>query len=235
MTAKPKRKRSKTPVSNLYIVQYAEVSGVGMGRLSNGALYLTQRGLARLCGVQNAHIGTISRDWAEDKPRIRAIKTRLSEMNEERAAAHVILTYQGRRQYCYDVSVCRAILSYYANDAGRHVQIEAASHIYDGTGLSDYIAHTLDGFTVPAEPAPLRFQPVVTEKSAEASQALSDSGESNPMLDAHDALTRIVLAYYQLSFAMAQAYVNWLRSLMQAAAWNRLGLYVPLNAFLTPG
>jgi len=226
MAGQTKRKRTKTPVSNLYIVQYAEVSGVGMGRLSDGSLYLTQRGLARLCGVQNAHIGTISRDWESDKPRIRAIRARLAGMDEERAAAHSILTYQGRRQYCYDVAVCRAILGYYAHDAGRHVQDEAVSHIYDGEGLNAYIAHALDAFVVPAEPEPLRFQPL--EEAAPAS-----TNEPVTVFDTHDAISRMVMAYYQLSFAMAQAYVNWLRALMQAAAWNRLGLYVPLNAFIS--
>lgn len=222
-----KRKRSKTPASNLYIVQYAEVTGVGMGRLSDGAHYLTQRGLARLCGVQNAHIGTISRDWSSDKPRIRAIKARLSDVNEERAAAHSVLTYQGRRQYCYDVAVCQAILSYYAHDAGRHVQDEAASHVYDGAGLNAYIAHALDGFVAPVEAAPIRFQPVT-----EAAPAAEDAPHA---YDMHDAISRMVMAYYQLSFAMAQAYVNWLRALMEAASWNRLGLYVPLNAFISRG
>jgi len=226
MALQTKRKRTKTPVSNLYIVQYAEVSGVGMGRLSDGSLYLTQRGLARLCGVQNAHIGTISRDWDSDKPRIRSIKARLSAANEERAGAHSILTYQGRRQYCYDVAVCQAILSYYAHDAGRHVQDEAASHIYDGAGLNAYIAHALDAFVVPVEPEPLRFQPLEETVFAPANETVT-------ILDTHDAISRMVMAYYQLSFAMAQAYVNWLRTLMQAAAWNRLGLYVPLNAFIS--
>lgn len=53
-----------------------EVQGIGMGVLSDGTPFLNQRGLAALCGVQNAHIGTISKDWAdaEPKPRIAAIK-----------------------------------------------------------------------------------------------------------------------------------------------------------------
>lgn len=37
-----------------------DIDGIGMGVLSGGIPYLNQRGLARLCGVQNAHIGTIS-------------------------------------------------------------------------------------------------------------------------------------------------------------------------------
>ncbi len=45
---------------NLQIDCETEVQGVGMGVLSDGTPFLTQRGLAVLCGVENAHIGTIS-------------------------------------------------------------------------------------------------------------------------------------------------------------------------------
>lgn len=48
-----------------------EFDGIGMGVLSDGTPYLNQRGLAALCGVQNAHIGQISAQWADfdEKPR----------------------------------------------------------------------------------------------------------------------------------------------------------------------
>ena len=61
-----------------------EIQGIGMGVLSDGTPFLTQRGLARLCGVQNAHIGTISLDWNEErqKPRISAIKDLLAKHGE---------------------------------------------------------------------------------------------------------------------------------------------------------
>ena len=51
-----------------------------MGVLSDGTPFLTQRGLARLCGVRNAHIGTISTEWKESpqKPRMRRIRAILS-------------------------------------------------------------------------------------------------------------------------------------------------------------
>ena len=47
-------------VLDLGIEKDAEINGIGMGVLSDGTPYLNQRGLAALCGVQNAHIGTIS-------------------------------------------------------------------------------------------------------------------------------------------------------------------------------
>ena len=58
-----------------------DIGGIGLGVLSDGTPYLNQRGLAVLCGVQNAHIGTISTGWnePEQKPRITAIKNILAK------------------------------------------------------------------------------------------------------------------------------------------------------------
>jgi hypothetical protein len=46
-------------------LEFEDVNGgcfhsLGMGVLSDGTPFLTQRGLAAFCGVENAHIGTIS-------------------------------------------------------------------------------------------------------------------------------------------------------------------------------
>ena len=53
------------PKLDLGIEKDADVGGIGRGVLSDGTPYLNQRGLASLCGVQNAHIGTISSQWSE--------------------------------------------------------------------------------------------------------------------------------------------------------------------------
>jgi hypothetical protein len=64
------------PSFDLGIERDTDVDGIGMGVLSDGTPYLNQRGLAALCGVENAHIGTISSQWndEEQKPRIQSIK-----------------------------------------------------------------------------------------------------------------------------------------------------------------
>lgn len=43
-------------VLNLEIEKDVDFGGIGMGVLSDGTPYLNQRGLAVLCGVQNAHM-----------------------------------------------------------------------------------------------------------------------------------------------------------------------------------
>lgn len=49
---------------DLHIDKQTEIQGIEMGVLSDGTPFLTQRGLARLCGVQNAHIGTMAQSGA---------------------------------------------------------------------------------------------------------------------------------------------------------------------------
>jgi hypothetical protein len=101
-------------------------NGIGMGVLSDGTPYLNQRGLAALCGVQNAHIGTISSQWDEDeKPRIKSIKAILSKAGYTSASAHVEVIHGGQTHYCYPAEVCLAVLEYYAFDAGTNCQPEA--------------------------------------------------------------------------------------------------------------
>ena len=104
-----------------------DVGGIGMGVLSDGTPYLNQRGLAALCGVQNAHIGTISSQWneREQKPRIAAIKAILTKAGATAPTAHIELIRAGIVHYCYPADVCLAVLEYYAFDAGVNCQPEA--------------------------------------------------------------------------------------------------------------
>ena len=118
------------PELDLGIETEREIDGIGMGVLKDGTPYLNQRGLARLCGVQNAHIGTISSQWQEDepKPRIKKIEEILESAGFTADAAHIETMYEGRVHYCYPAEVCLAVLEYYAFDAGSNVQPEARSN-----------------------------------------------------------------------------------------------------------
>lgn len=104
-----------------------EVGEIGMGVLSDGTPYLNQRGLAALCGVMNAHIGTISSQWGEreQKPRITAIKSILEKSGFTAPEAHIEVVHKGRTHFCYPAEICLAILEYYAFDAGANCQPEA--------------------------------------------------------------------------------------------------------------
>ncbi len=163
-----------------------EVGGIGMGVLSDGTPYLNQRGLAALCGVQNAHIGTISSQWSEvdQKPRIGAIKSILNKANFVIPdAAHIEVSHAGRTHYCYPAEVCLAILEYYAFDAGPNCQPQARDNFrqlagsklrdliysqvgYDPTGRSrDKFRHWHDRISLNYQSAPRGFFHVFNEAS----------------------------------------------------------------------
>lgn len=201
------------------VTDYAEFDGIGMGRLSNGETFLTQRGLAALCGVQNAHIGSISRDWDLAKPRITAIRARLKSA---RPAAHRVLSYDGHRLFAYDAEVAQAVLGYYALDAGRHSQEEARRNRarFRGGRLDAFINGRFEAApAIPAVPDdPLRFT------------ALPVPAEEAP--DLSTAFLLHIWGLYALSFWLTMAYLNTLRERMEQAPWNRLGLYLPLKAIL---
>ena len=120
-----------------------DVEGIGMGVLSDGTPYLNQRALASMCGVENAHIGTISSQWNDEteKPRIRAIKKALSDSGTIYSQAHIEVLHNGVAHYCYPAEVCLAVLEYYAFDAGQNLQPEARKNfkLLAGSKLSDMI------------------------------------------------------------------------------------------------
>lgn len=112
---------------DLCIERNAESDGIGMGVLSDGTAYLSQRGLARLCGVENAHIGTMSRDWTDEneKPRIRSIKDILRKSGYEADQTHLEINHKNIIHHCFPCEICLAVLEYYAFDAEQNRQEEA--------------------------------------------------------------------------------------------------------------
>ena len=144
----PPKPGSKQIASNqallpLSIERRREIHGVEMGVLTDGTPFLTQRGLARLCGVENAHIGTISAGWDEEgqKPRITTIKNLIARRGDVPGAAHIVCEENGTRIYAYPDTVCLAVLEYYAFEAGTNSKIEARDNfrLLAGRALQDFI------------------------------------------------------------------------------------------------
>jgi hypothetical protein len=133
---------SSQSVLDLGIEMDKDVGGIGMGVLSDGTPYLNQRGLAALCGVQNAHIGSISALWNDDdKPRIKSIKTILAKAGYRASQAHIEISYKGVIHFCYPAEICLAIFEYYAFDAGQNCQEAARDNfrILAGSKLREMI------------------------------------------------------------------------------------------------
>ena len=114
-----------------------------MGVLSDGTPFLTQRGLARLCGVENAHIGSLSTGWLDSpqKPRISKIKDLVERRAQVPAFAHIEVRDGGTAIYAYPDTVCLAVLEYYAFEAGANKQQQAQDNfrILAGKALQDFI------------------------------------------------------------------------------------------------
>lgn len=207
------KRKSVRAKSELTVATYAEVGGIGMGLLSNGEPYLTQRGLAALCGVQNAHIGNIGRDWDSGKPRVVAIQERLGF---RRAQAHRVLSHEGHRLYAYDLPIAQAVLDYYALDVAKPEAVRNRLRFADGA-LKSHILKQFDVTPPPVEP--LRFEPVVVREEEEPQGAIA-------------VFLMQVWTLYTLSFWMAVNHIDDLRVRLAQAPWNRLGFYLPLKAFL---
>ena len=115
----PARARSKriSPLQgslDLRIDRQKEIQGIGMGVLSDGTPFLTQRGLARLCGVQNAHIGTMGSEWNESpvKPRIATIRDMLARRGVFLDTPYIQVMDGERVIYAYPDSFVPAVHSY---------------------------------------------------------------------------------------------------------------------------
>ena len=128
---------------NLFVDKETEIQGIGMGVLNDGTPFLHQRGLAALCGVENAHIGTISSQWNEEiqKPRVSAVKSLLAKRGITVNNPHIECKHGGRTIFAYPDHVCLAILEYYAFEAGANVKQEAIQNFRTlaGQALRDFI------------------------------------------------------------------------------------------------
>lgn len=65
----------------LYPIKEADVDGIQMGVMNDGSPFLTQRGLARLCGVDHAALLRLASNWDDErtKPRGQFIDQKLRE------------------------------------------------------------------------------------------------------------------------------------------------------------
>lgn len=138
----------------------AEIQGIGMGVLNDGTPFLHQRGLAALCGVMNAHIGTISSDWNEEheKPRIKTIKSLLAKRGIFIDSPHIATKQGGTTIYAYSDNVCLAILEYYAFEAGTNCRDDAKENFRTlaGLGLREFI-YTQVGYD-PNQSVPIEWK-----------------------------------------------------------------------------
>ena len=112
---------------SLRIEKEVEIDGVGMGVLSDGTAYLTGRGLARMCGIDNSMIIRINNGWsdASKKPREQKIVEILSQQGLAYVKPFIQIKTANGSVNAYPDSVCMAILEYYAFEAGSNCTQQA--------------------------------------------------------------------------------------------------------------
>lgn len=109
----------------LLIEKEQEIDGVGMGVLSDGTPFLTQRGLARMCGVAQSVIFDITMGWNESRPRESKIREALAAQGLQFEVPYIAMTKGGAPYYAYPDAVCMAVLEYFAFEAGANTRPHA--------------------------------------------------------------------------------------------------------------
>lgn len=113
---------------NLFHVEkQIERDGIEMGVLENGMPYLSESGLARMCGIARKTLSSLATSWEEEKnkPRGKYIQTQLLEAGYTEPHLYISCEIDGRPINAYTEPVCLAILEYYAfesSDAKKEAQ-----------------------------------------------------------------------------------------------------------------
>lgn len=132
-----------------HVEKQAEINGVEMGVLENGIPYLTESGLARMCGIDRKVLNRLAVGWEDEKfkPRGRQISQLLEQSGYNEPTLFLKSEHRGNEINAYTEPVCLALLEYYAFVAEEKRQeaigafralarITFRKFIYDSVGYS---------------------------------------------------------------------------------------------------
>lgn len=93
-----------------------EIDGIEMGVLENGVPYLTESGLARMCGIDRRGLNRLTSNWNEErtKPRGKEIEKLLKLGDYDEDELFIRSVNNGTPVNAYTEPVCLALLEYYA-------------------------------------------------------------------------------------------------------------------------
>lgn len=99
-----------------HVEKQIEIDGVEMGVLENGIPYLTESGLARMCGIDRKVLNRLAINWTEEKLKGRgsAINVMLVEAGYLESGLYLKSELNGSEVNAYTEPVCMALLEYYA-------------------------------------------------------------------------------------------------------------------------
>lgn len=99
-----------------HVEKQVEYDGVEMGVLENGIPYLTESGLARMCGVDRKVLNRLAINWDEEKtkPRGAQVAELLEKSGYRESQLFLKSEHNGSEINAYTEPVCLALLEYYA-------------------------------------------------------------------------------------------------------------------------
>lgn len=144
---------------NISAEKEVTINGIEMGVLENGIPYLTQTGLANVCGVHRSVLQELTEEWGEahntglfSKSRLIFIRDYLNAKGFNEKSLYIAFKKNGNTHYAYPDIVCMAILEFYAFESPKQDKSIALKSYRDlaGFGLREYI-YKSTGYT-PADP-----------------------------------------------------------------------------------
>lgn len=101
------------------VEKQCEIDGVEMGVLENGVPYLTESGLARMCGIDRKVLNRFAQNWQDEKnkPRGQKINSILLESGYTESTLFLESALGNTKINAYTEPVCMALLEYYAFEA----------------------------------------------------------------------------------------------------------------------
>ncbi|WP_052567082.1 hypothetical protein [Candidatus Magnetobacterium casense] len=104
------------PHDLFHIEKQVEHNGIEMGVLENGIPYLSENGLAKMCGVNRSVLNRLAINWPDEKSKERgmAINQMLEESGYFENNLYLKSDLNGTTVNVYTEPVCLAILEYYA-------------------------------------------------------------------------------------------------------------------------
>jgi hypothetical protein len=99
-----------------HVEKQVEHDGIEMGVLENGIPYLSESGLARMCGIDRKVLNRLAVNWEEEKHKRRGqqIADLLRQAGYEEESLFLKSEHKGMEINAYTEPVCLALLEYYA-------------------------------------------------------------------------------------------------------------------------
>lgn len=98
------------------VEKQCEINGIEMGVLENGIPYLTEAGLARMCGIDRKVLNRLAIEWPieKTKPRGMSIDSLLNQAGYNEDCLYLESEFNGKKINAYTEPVCMVLVEYYA-------------------------------------------------------------------------------------------------------------------------